>query len=311
MLEFFAASDVENGGIYRLGFDGNEIKTLGFAPCERPAYIAVNGGLVHVLLRAPYKDSDSSGVVTFDSELKRVSGITSTGGPIAAHLCVHGGKIYVANYISGDTTILGGKSVHHAGHGPHPTRQLSSHPHMVTPTPDGKYLAVCDLGCDRIHILSPELEIVSETVMPSGCGPRHIVFSPDGTYAYCANELSSTVTSLAYNGGKLTLIGSYSTVPEGVSDSFPAAIRFDRGQVLVSNRGHDSIAVFDADGGKLSFSEYIDTHGHYPRDFAVSGGYIVIANERSDKIVLLGRGGEYISEIGIKRPLCVLIVWNP
>ena len=306
MFEFFVASDTENGGIYRLGFDEEKIKTLGFAPCERPAYIAVDGGLIHVLLRAPYKDSDSSGVVTFDSELKRVSKIIPTGGPIAAHLCVRGGKIYVANYISGDTTILGGKSIHHVGHGPHPTRQLSSHPHMVTPTPDGKYLAVCDLGCDHIHILSPELEIVSETVMPSGCGPRHIVFSPDGKYAYCANELSSTVTLLAYDDGKLTPIESRSTIPEGVSDSFPATIRFGDGQVLVSNRGHDSIAVFDADGGRLSFKEYVNTHGHYPRDFVVSGGYIAIANERSDKVVLLGRDGRFMSEIHVDRPLCVL-----
>jgi len=307
MFEFFAASDVTNGGIYRFCFDGEKVSTVGFAPCERPAYMAADGDFLRVLLRSPFGEkNDSSGVVGFDGNLRKVGEVIPTYGPIAAHLCVFNGNIYVADYISGETEILGKKKIHHVGHGPHTVRQLSSHPHIVMPTPDGNYLAVCDLGCDRIWILSPELETVSETVMPSGCGPRHIVFSPDGKYAYCANELSSTVTVLAYEDGKLIPSESVSTVPIGVTDSFPAAIRYDNGQVLVSNRGHDSIAVFQVCGGHVSSAGYIPTRGRYPRDFAVIDGYFVIANERENKIVLLKRNGEFVCEADIRRPLCIL-----
>ena len=39
--------------------------------------------------------------------------------------------------------------------------------------------------------------------MKPGSGPRHLVFSPNGKYAYLMSELSGKVTVYSYSDGKL------------------------------------------------------------------------------------------------------------
>lgn len=77
----------------------------------------------------------------------------------------------------------------------------------------------------------------------------------------------------------------------------------------MSNRGHDSIAVFESDGGKLALSGYIKT-GRTPRDFNIFADLLVCLNMDSDSaevFSLEGDKAEKLSEIkGIKAPLCVI-----
>ena len=57
---------------------------------------------------------------------------------------------------------------------------------------------------------------------------------------------------------------------------------------MVSNRGHDSIAVYSLkeDGG-AALEQIVPTGGKIPRDFAVMGEYVAIANQGSDEITAL------------------------
>ena len=71
-------------------------------------------------------------------------------------------------------------------------------------------MGVCDLGCDRINFYGgvPSAEggrdlgkcVVSLKADP-GDGPRHAIFSKCGRYLFVLNELSSSVTGYAYEGG--------------------------------------------------------------------------------------------------------------
>ena len=47
--------------------------------------------------------------------------------------------------------------------------------------------------------------------------------------------------------------------------------------------------------------------GCWPRDFAVCGERLIVANERSDSVCVLGFDGEKRSETVIPVPLCVML----
>ncbi|HMD60525.1 MAG TPA: beta-propeller fold lactonase family protein, partial [Opitutaceae bacterium] len=83
-------------------------------------------------------------------------------GPTPCHIGVDGtGRIgLAANYHLGlaaaiplnpDGSLGPPRVVAHAGKGPHPTRQASSHVHSTYFAPDGRFAIVCDLGLDRIY----------------------------------------------------------------------------------------------------------------------------------------------------------------
>jgi 6-phosphogluconolactonase len=84
-----------------------------------------------------------------------------------------------------------------------------------------------------------------------------------------------------------------STLPPGFSGTNSTAeIQTDAaGRFLyVSNRGHDSIAVFAIDRalGTLTPVEHVSTQGKTPRNFSLdpTGGYLFAANENSGTVVL-------------------------
>jgi 6-phosphogluconolactonase len=87
--------------------------------------------------------------------------------------------------------------------------------------------------------------------------------------------------------------------------------------VYGSNRGHDSIAVFGADGsGGLTLVEHVSTQGKIPRNFAIdpTGRYLFAANQNSDSIVLFridGASGKLTAAgitIEAPTPVCVAFV---
>jgi 6-phosphogluconolactonase len=129
-----------------------------------------------------------------------------------------------------------------------------------------------------------------------GAGPRHLAFDPAGRYLYVANEIDSTASALAYDGqnGHVRHLQTLSTLPPGfagANNNTCADIHLSpSGRWLyVSNRGHDSIAVFAIDPatGLLSSAGHTSTQGHTPRNFALVAGsnLLLAANQRSDSIV--------------------------
>jgi 6-phosphogluconolactonase len=172
------------------------------------------------------------------------------------------------------------KMVRHEGRGVSSPRQDSAHAHCVTFSPDGKHLFAVDLGLDEIKAYDPvSLEAIPERnlrVSP-GSGPRHLVFHPSGKAAAIGFELGNRVALYRYDGGAFVETANLSTLPEGfAAHSQTAAVKFsgDGKELYVSNRGHDSLAVFsaDAEAGSLVLRGILPLGGSFPRDFAFAPG---------------------------------------
>jgi 6-phosphogluconolactonase len=186
------------------------------------------------------------------------------------------------------------KTVHHEGRGFSSPRQDSAHAHCVAFSPDGKYLFAVDLGIDEVKAYDPvSLKDIPEKnlrVAP-GSGPRHLVFHPSGKAAALGFELGNRIALYRYEDGVFVEMSSLSTLPEGFSDhSQTAAVKFsdDGKELYVSNRGHDSLAVFSADAaaGTLSLRGILPLDGSFPRDFAFSpGGTMLTACLKKSGIV--------------------------
>lgn len=230
-----------------------------------------------------------------------------------SHLAVDatGRVLLAANYRDGyvaalpihaDGTLDAPNAIHHPGRGPHPTRQDRSHIHSVTPSPDNRFVIVCDLGVDKIY--SYALDVAAAKLTPAeppfvatepGAGPRHFKFGPDGRRAYAINELGNTITSYDYEGarGALRPLETVSTLPAGFTgENITAEIRVHpNGRFLYgSNRGHDSIAVFSIDrvNGRLTPVEIVASGGKTPRNFALSpdGRWLVCGHQDSDRLTV-------------------------
>ena len=174
--------------------------------------------------------------------------------------------------------------------------------HSVTPSPDNRFVIVCDLGVDKIftYAIDPATAKATPANPPfvatePGQGPRHFKFGTDGRHAYAINELASTVTAYDYDaaGGALTPRQTVTTLPpdfKGPTTTAEVRVHPNGRFVYGSNRGHDSIAVFavDASSGLLSPVEIVPSGGKVPRNFALSpnGKWLVCAHQDSNNITV-------------------------
>lgn len=265
----YAACCSRQGGIAVL--DGTEEGTLSLrqmATADRPMYMAMDGGKLLTLLLAPEGCGGDSALTAFpqekDGRLRPHGELRSTGGVEACHLAARGGRVWCANYGTGSAALLEGETRRLAvfeGQGPHRDRQEAAHIHQVAFTPDGEFLAAVDLGSDSLLLLDAELRLKNRTALPAGSGPRHLAFSPDGRFAWCVNELASTVTALAYEPGRFHVLQTVPALPAEMrpAENYPAAIRVSRDgrRVFVSNRGADVITVFEAEGEALRLTQAV------------------------------------------------------
>ena len=237
----------------------------------------------------------------------------STMGTGPCHLILdkNGKNALVANYGSGSVAVLpvsaDGKLgeasdfKQHEGSSVNPQRQKGPHAHCVTLDPANKFAFVCDLGLDKVMIYRFDAEHGKLTPndppfmqAKPGAGPRHMVFRPDGKFAYVVNELNSTVTSYSYDPekGALTELESLSTLPgyyDGPNTGAEIAVHPSGKFLYASNRGNDSVVLLtiDPDSGKLTWVEEQNTGGKTPRHFGIqpSAKHMVIANQNSNTLL--------------------------
>jgi 6-phosphogluconolactonase len=173
-----------------------------------------------------------------------------------------------------------------------------SHAHMISSDPQGRRIYVTDLGLDRIMIYtlnnsSGKLIPYNEDGIPlsPGSGPRHFVFSKDGSVMYVIGELNSTISTYKVDDIKgLIHIQTVSTLREGFAASNSSAdihIGKSGDYLYGSNRGENTIVTFRIlRNGQLSLAGHTDCGGNWPRNFVIdpSGKYILVGNQRSDDI---------------------------
>ena len=132
------------------------------------------------------------------------------------------------------------------------------------------------------------LSHLSSFTAPSGSGPRHLASHPALPMLYLVNELNNTVIVYHYEESTHTahVKQTISTLPSAAAGpSWCAAIILSSNgkNLYVSNRGHDSIAVFSVnDIGLLTLVEIVPVQGKCPRDIHIVGDWIVAANQVRD-----------------------------
>ncbi len=311
-FDLYICSCSSDGGIVRATLDAEsgKIKEEGKLSLDRPMYAIEHADKLLVITREG-SDEGFGSFITYERDdegnLRQIGEKLNTGGVVPCHIDASDKGAYVVNYLSGNVRRLGGKTVAHEGCGVHPTRQSSPHTHCVKIAPDGNVL-VTDLGIDTVFVYTKDLDLISSAKVPDGFGARHIVFSENGKTVFCVNELVSSVSVFDYSDGVLTPKQTYPAAPK-VEGNTAAAIRLVGDKLYVSNRGHDSVAVFTVVGDKLEFEKYISSYGSEPRDFDVFGKFIVCTNQRSNNVTVIDKEtGELVSELCVTEPLCVTFI---
>jgi 6-phosphogluconolactonase len=345
-------------GIYVYRYDSANGKTesLGLAAeSPRPSFLAVHPN--HRFLYAVNEISNFSapgapagaraGSITAfaidpnTGRLTQLNAVSSKGGgPTHLSIDSSGKWVAAANYGGGSVALFpvqaDGSLGEATGFSQHTgftatQRQTAPHAHGAYFSPDGRFLFVCDLGLDKI--MAYRIDVPSGAIIPldpafaplkPGSGPRHVAFSPNGRFAYTANELNSTVSAFSYDkaSGRLSEIQTLPTITgyDGANGvNYPSEVEVDsRGRfVYVANRNGDNIAVFAiAADGKLTPSSQTSVGGKYPRHFALdpSGKYLFVENQNSENIVQFrvdqatGALTPTGVDLKISTPMCVAFV---
>jgi 6-phosphogluconolactonase (cycloisomerase 2 family) len=282
-------------------------------------------------------------------DLRFLNTVSSLGaGPAYVSIDTTGKYAFVANYFGGNIAVFpilpsgslgppvdfhqakGSLGSLHATNAPPGSFAISGHDaphaHMIRPDPQNKFVLQTDLGQDRIYVykfnadsgkLTPaDIPFIS---FPTGDGPRHFAFHPNGRWLYSIQEEASTIEFFHYDSctGALTQQQMVSTLPAGYSGTnFSSEIMVSpNGRFLyAANRLHNSVAVLSITGdGRLEYAGETLTQGDYPSYFTVdpSSQFLFACDQRSDNITsfridsktgMLSFTGRYAP---VGTPLCI------
>lgn len=324
------------------------------AESANPSFLALhpNGQFLYAVNEVNSFKGQKSGAVSAFALDPRTGALTllneqASGGDSPCHLNVdHTGKdVLVANYGSGSCELLpleadgrlaaASALIQHHGTSVNPSRQEGPHAHGAYFDPSNRFALVPDLGLDKVMIYrfdpakgSLEPNDPAFASLAPGSGPRHLAFHPSGKYAYVISEMLCTVTAFNYDKarGQLELFQVLSTLPKGV----PVAPNYSTAEIEAhpsgrfvygSNRGHNSIAVFNVDSltGRLSLVQNVSTQGKTPRGFGIdpTGQYLIAANQDSDSVVVFridrstGQLTPTDETISVGAPVCVQFLAVP
>ncbi len=306
-----------------------------------PSFLAIHPNKQFLYAVGEGNDKEGGPVAAFaidqkSGKLTKLNEAKSGGaGPCFVSVSPNGKFATVANYGGGSTKIFMlnedgtlGKSIgffQHIGSGKDPRRQKDPHAHCSFFTPDGNHVVTVDLGMDRVKVFALSADGAKEAAdrdisTPPGSGPRHIAITPDGKYAYVCGELDSTVNVIKLDlAGKSEVIQSLSTLPEPTTGNSTAeCILHPSGKfVYVSNRGHNSIAVFTVnEDHKLTAAGHIKGDIKTPRNFNIdpSGRWMLIASQGGHKVGVYeidpntGMAKETEAAVKVGEPVCVKFV---
>ena len=183
-------------------------------------------------------------------------------------------------------------------------------------------MGVVDLGCDRIRFFDPETMkpmLRYDVKFDSGDGPRHALFASGSANKglYVVDELGSSVCSFAFDGAKFTKLGKWSMLPADCTlkptETKAAAIKLTAdGKILMaSNRGHDSIAFYEASTwGQLKLKNVAKLTGKFPRDFELMPGekFMVVGHKMSNEIQIYSFDREKCTLVPVGKPIPC---WRP
>ncbi len=193
-------------------------------------------------------------------------------------------------------------------------RNYRCHVNCALFTPDEHYVLAVDLGMDQVKIYEFDHEYGKITLhdilrCELESGPKHMLFSKDGQYAYLTHEDKNYVTQYAYDSvhAKFEKRQSLPTVPEkfeGYNSAITLKLSADETHLFVTNSGDNSVAVYKIDPETKAMTTIciLPTSGDYPRDLFVVPGRdsFVCVNQESNSLTCfdVNYDGHYIAMNG-------------
>ena len=303
-------------GLYVCTLEKGQITVVDKIGIVNPSYAAIDEKrrrIYAVNELKSFQGEASGGLTEISWDAKghfSIEGQWPTGGTDPCHVAVSpaGDFVCVANYSSGQVSafkldetghVTGERSVFdHHGHGLHPTRQQGPHAHSIVFDDKGNMYAV-DLGLDQMkRYLRQDGKYVPDEAgtidMEPGSGPRSAAWDPLRLCLYVTNELGSSVKRLVQMepGEILWDAETTATLPKGAEGENYCAdvcVSPDNQTLYISNRGHDSIAVYRIwmDGIPEPMC-WTPCGGRWPRSIAVDprGKWLLAANQLSDNVAV-------------------------
>ena len=337
-------------GVYLYSFDSKQADAtlLDMAPSGNPSFVITNPEQTRVYCVNEFNDG-RQGVSAFALEGNTLKGLDSAvipkdqvDGEDPCNLLYAGETIISSNYTGGSVTAFAlnedggfiGMSQYFSCNAEYTQvitglslGETPAHMHCAVTSPDGKYIFVTNLGMDCIHRF-----VRTEGIHPLGnstvawknggplvkFGPRHMVFSQDGKYAYLLCELGDKLVVFEYDGGELTPIQTLTAYKGKGHGSADIHISPDGRFLYTSHRlKEDGIAIFSIDEatGKVKKAGYQPT-GRHPRNFAITpdGNWLLCACRDDNRIEIYSINKETGAltstgrAIEVGAPVCVQIL---
>lgn len=335
-------------GIYAYSFEAGtgELKQIGLAAeADNPTFLALGPDRKTLLVANEldsYEDKSSGAVSTYSlgRRLTKISEVASLGGGTCHVAFDHTGRsAFAANYGGGSAASFsvdaGGRLspavsfFQYTGHGPDAKRQAAPHAHRVTVSPDNRFVLVNDLGLDVIHIYRLDAATAKLTAnepaawrSAPGSGPRALQFHPNGRFAYCVTEMTSSVVVLRWDAkaGVLETVQEVVMRPsdfQGATAGSDIVIDQEARFAYAADRFDDIIVTFSISpaDGRLTLLNRVPCGGKVPRHLAFdpSGRWLLVANQVSDNIAVLardGRTGQLSAgkSFSLSKPQCLVFV---
>jgi 6-phosphogluconolactonase len=275
-------------------FAACELDTFNGKPTGEVASFWIEGGKL-----SPVNAQNSAGAGTCHVALDRTGRVLLSadygGGSAASFLVSGSGKLSPLVW-----------SEHYTIHGPNKDRQDGAHAHFASFSPDNRFAYINDLGGDMIHIYklnatTAMLRSAGAYHARPGAGCRTLHFHPNGSTAYCLNELDSTVDVLKWSktDGGLTLGTRINLLPDGyngLTRGCDTVITNDGRFVYFANRDNNFLYSFSADfeTGKLTPIARTNCGGKTPRNFVLdpTENWMLVANQDSNLISVFKRNIE-------------------
>jgi len=318
----------DSQGIYKFVFENGMLRMLGAIKETNPSYLIATKDRLYSV-----REMHGGSVVSYqllDDGTHEMTGQQVSMGDAPCHLYLDGSFLYAANYTSGSLAEFTlGEQMQvkklprlfiHEGSSAHFSRQTGPHVHFSAITPDKRYLAVCDLGTDKVlfyrytsfGISNNGIELVN---LPPGYGPRHAVFG-DNDMWYLVCELSCKLVVFQGYGTQAKPVQELSLLqsPDPLSSGAAVKLSPDRKRLLVSVRGANNLVLMNiGSDGLLKDKTFTCSCGDWPRDAAFSpcGEYILCACERSNIISIFKLTSKelvFAGSAAVPSPACICFV---
>ncbi len=262
-----------------------------------PSYLCFAKKQPRVLAVVEGEDQLAMLHITETGSLQLETRVACPGGPAYISLDQSENFALTASYGSGETRVFPLGPQGELGEASS-TVTTGKYTHCALASSNNERIFATSKGTDKIAILNFDQKSGTATELTTvetsaGCGPRHIVFSSDHTRAYVACENGCSLIVYSVEGDSLVEMAQTSTLPrpqqEGDTGS-DVHISSDDKFIYVSNRGHDSIAIFRTTAKGVELIGHESTRGEVPRHFNLLGEeMLVAANQESSSLSFFKR----------------------